>query len=1171
LLVAALVVSVVGIQTAGAVTHRYVEDFASKEHCDTLNTTASWDTSLALLRLPAFDPRLTGSITMQDTAYGVTICGDYAYVGAYSGGLQIVDISDPDNPSVAGIYDTPDYANNIAISGDYAFVGDWASGLQVVDISDPTNPTFAGSFNPPGMALGVDISGDHAFVAHHAPGGALQIFDISDPTNPVPVASYDTPGPTRIVKVSGDYAYVAEIDSGLEVVDVSDPTNPTFAGRCVTPGVARGVDVFGDYAFIGDDLQGLQVIDISDPTDPVIVGNFPMPSNARRVRACGDYVYVADHEGGLQVVDVSDPANPISAGVYDTFNHAHGVDVSGTVACVADWEGGLQVVHAADVVLPPLRAGSLGLAGSAEDAAVAGDYAFVAAGASGLQTIDVTDPMAPTLGGSFTTPGNANSIVTSGNYAYVADGASGLQVIDITDPESPAPAGTLDTSGNAEDIAIAGNYAYVADGAAGLQVVDITDPVNPSASGSYVTPDQAKAVLLAGDFAYVANLASGLEVVDITGPTSPTFEGRCDTPGSAQGIAVSGDYVYVADGDSGLRVIDITDPASPFPAGGCDTPGSAADVSIAGDYAFVSDGTSGLLVIDVSEPTAPAIVGSYDTHGAARGLAVEGDYAFVADGDSGFTVIKVFERRFDISGDIAQSAVIHESGELFEQVRLTTNQTDSISWDISADGGTHWEPLLPDGAWHTLAYPGSTLLWRANLAHPAGAVNPTCAGINLQYQNDVTTHVMDGILDPNSMLLASSGGLNLYADWDGEYLYLATEGVGGTSGWDHFILVGTDLYGTAAAPWAKSGTVAAKALYLGNEDSSNWCGWHDDADTALTWGVACTSGTYLEGIIRLETYLAADLRHFVHLAAAAYESPDGGALVTQAPAGDANGDIETDEYAYFPLRALDGALDARAVPAASGDGFNLYADWDGEYLYVAAEGVQATVGLDHFILLGLDLLSPVAAPWAKSGNVADRILFLANEDANNFCAWYDSTETPLSGVGVRCTSGEYLEGVVRLETHLGSLPPDGIHLAASGYASPDSGTLQAQAPAGDGDGDIDAGEYAYHSWGTSGVEEPEPGEDLIPDAVIFKVGPNPFAGRTRIMLGLGRTQDISIEIYDLRGRKIRTLAQGRHNPGTYSLEWTGTNHQGRKVSAGIYFIRLRTETATRSAKAILLH
>jgi hypothetical protein len=78
-------------------------------------------------------------------------------------------------------------------------------------------------------------------------------------------------------------------------------------------------------------------------------------------------------------------------------------------------------------------------------------------------------------------------VAVSGNYAYVVAGGSGLQVIDVSNPAHPQRVGGYDTIGAATGVAVSGNYAYVADGFAGLQVIDVSNPANPQRVGGYDT------------------------------------------------------------------------------------------------------------------------------------------------------------------------------------------------------------------------------------------------------------------------------------------------------------------------------------------------------------------------------------------------------------------------------------------------------------------------------------------------------------------------------------------------------------------------------------------------------------------------------------------------------------------------------------------------------------
>jgi hypothetical protein len=262
-----------------------------------------------------------------------------------------------------------------------------------------------------------------------------------------------------------------------------------------------------------------------------------------------------------------------------------------------------------------------------------------------------------------------------------------------------------------------------------------------------------------------------------------------------------------------------------------------------------------------------------------------------------------------------------------------------------------------------------------------------------------------------------------------------------------------------------------------------------------------------------------------------------------------------------PSHVIDGSLDSTATRVSTNGDLDLYADWDGEYLYLATQGIGSTTLGDHFILVGVDLAGPFAAPWAKSGQVTDRTLYLANEDDNNWCGWFDQMETVLSS-DVECASGSYLEGLIRLETHMDTLP-GGIYLAAASYQSPDGGSLSWQVPAGDGDGDVESAEYVFFPLSTAGVTPlPDPGPGL-------SAAPNPFRTGTRISLALSWSGPVRLEVFDIAGRRIAGLADEIAPAGVKTYAWEGRDGSGRPLPAGIYFIRLASPDGTITRKVVL--
>ncbi len=725
---------VVGVfSTTVADQYSYTEDFTTTTYKDTLNTTALWDTVAGELKLAPFELALAGGYDTPGTARGVAVSGDYAFVADQTSGLQVIDISDPTNPSLTGSYDTPGSACGVAISGDYAYVADHGSGLHVIDISDPANPSLAGSYNTSGNADGVSVSGDYAYVSDGSFG--LQVIDISDPTNPSLAGSYTTPGTAIGVTVSGNYAYVADHVSGLTVIDVSDPPNPSFAGSYNTPGNSWAVAISGDYAYVADEGSGLQVIDISDPTSPSLAGTYDTPGTAYGVSVTGDYAYVSDFGSGLHAIDISDPANPALLESYVTPGTAMSSAIAGEYAYVADMGPGLQVIDICDFKFPAL-VGSYDTPGYPAGVAISGDYAYVADQNSGLQVIDISNPTSPMLAGSYDTPGSADDVAVSGDYAYVADWTSGLQVIDISNPANPTLAGTYATTINrTKRVIISGDYAYVADRDSGFVVIDISDPTSPTRAGRYDIPGSSYGVTISGDYAYVADhLSWNLQILDISDPTSPMFAGVYDTPSTPNRMAVSGDYLFVAVANSGLLVVDISNPTSPTLTGSYDTPSNAYNVAISGDYAYVADETGGLQVIDISDPTNPTYAGSYDVPGfIVRYAAVSGDYAFVTDVNYGLKVVWIFQRFLIEENNKGQSVQINSSVHDIGFVKLSSAQTDSIRWEVSANGGTNWQEVPLNNSWNIITNPGIDLRWRSTHEYTVPFVNPTCSNLAIEW------------------------------------------------------------------------------------------------------------------------------------------------------------------------------------------------------------------------------------------------------------------------------------------------------------------------------------------------------------------------------------------------------------------------------------------------------
>ncbi len=92
----------------------------------------------------------------------------------------------------------------------------------------------------------------------------------------------------------------------------------------------------------------------------------------------------------------------------------------------------------------------------------------------------------------------------------------------------------------------------------------------------------------------------------------------------------------------------------------------------------------------------------------------------------------------------------------------------------------------------------------------------------------------------------------------------------------------------------------------------------------------------------------------------------------------------------------------------------------------------------------------------------------------------------------------------------------------------------------------------------------------LPDKVDLKISPNPFNPILSISIVLPKSENISLEIFDVSGKLVRTLSRGKYFAGSYRFFWDGSDDSGIFMPSGIYFVKFAGDNETISRKALLL-
>lgn len=192
------------------------------------------DSSLVAILVDATgQPTLTGSVPVSSEVNHLAVVGAHAYAGMHDGGLLVVDVASPSDPTplFTILSAMGRYVQSLLPLNETRLMVSWEAGLEILDVG-------AFSASPPRMLTVTPTGGVNA----------------------------------RDVAVEGNLAAVALGEDGAVLLDVSNPSLPDVLGRADTPGSAERVAFGGSALFVADGLCGVRAFGLQDPAAPGEVG-----------------------------------------------------------------------------------------------------------------------------------------------------------------------------------------------------------------------------------------------------------------------------------------------------------------------------------------------------------------------------------------------------------------------------------------------------------------------------------------------------------------------------------------------------------------------------------------------------------------------------------------------------------------------------------------------------------------------------------------------------------------------------------------------------------------------------------------------------------------------------------------------------------------------------------
>jgi hypothetical protein len=208
---------------------------------------------------------------------------EYALAGTYNNGLQIVDITSPDDASIAAVYDCGVTQGDVQVFRQDDLPGRTFATYTSDTFGDGTSACYRDA-----AALGFDVV---------KPDGSGRngtfIVELTDPLTPRTVSFLEVPqgSHNQPVHPSGNYLYnsnsdlITSIEPAIEVFDISEPAAPRLAGELALParpGLGTeshdiSFNTEGTRAYSAALSQGV-IIDTTDPANPSVIKSFLDPA-----------------------------------------------------------------------------------------------------------------------------------------------------------------------------------------------------------------------------------------------------------------------------------------------------------------------------------------------------------------------------------------------------------------------------------------------------------------------------------------------------------------------------------------------------------------------------------------------------------------------------------------------------------------------------------------------------------------------------------------------------------------------------------------------------------------------------------------------------------------------------------------------------------------------------
>ena len=515
-------------------------------------------TEAAGLQVIAIDdpgqPRRVAELALPGRSVDVLADGDRVFVATREGRIHVVCVQSPHSPRLLTSIVSDGLVQALALGPNSLLVAKGSAGVWEYALDHDKDFSLQRKLTTGGNALGVAVYGNELFVACGRQGMAVFALDGKGTS---PVARVDTPGYAFGVAAIENRVFVADNLKGLQILERDASMVWELVAAVDTEGTATGLDTDGSFVYVVDGKSGLQVVSLNRIVADRETRRVGISGYVRAMVASEQQIYVAAGSAGIHILSIDAEEGPMLTNTLPTKGHASDLVLLDGRLYVADGRTGLQVLaRNSQKGLDPICTISLE---STAGALTLKDRRLVVVSLTALYVLETTDDDCPRIIGQLTGLSGLRDVAVAGDYAFVAAGKKGLLQISLRDPANPRMIGPIEAPlpvrvfANTLSVITSGDKLLVANARAGCQIYEVGNPRHPRFLTSIASMEYVNGVEAFAGQGYLFSHRKGVQSIDLE-----TLQQIWSVnSSSASALQVVEDQAYVGQGNGGIAVIPL--------------------------------------------------------------------------------------------------------------------------------------------------------------------------------------------------------------------------------------------------------------------------------------------------------------------------------------------------------------------------------------------------------------------------------------------------------------------------------------------------------------------------------------------------------------------------------------------------------------------------------------